>query len=163
MFLNSTSPTVTIEPQAPAEPGLAYEKLPAQLDRQRRWQLLFGGLLPGGATQDSALQSGHCDLHGRTSDDFLTRVKGLFKTSQEADPSPTSRGHVVLYLAGQSYGLEIPPVEGNSPSSKLDVAILQSKLLEPLLNIDDPRTSKRIDFRWRHSRDRGTREDRRLG
>jgi uncharacterized protein (DUF1015 family) len=28
----------------------------------------------------------------------------------------------------------------------LDVAILQNKILAPILGIDDPRTSKRIDF-----------------
>jgi uncharacterized protein (DUF1015 family) len=30
--------------------------------------------------------------------------------------------------------------------SRLDVSVLQDKLLAPLLGIDDPRTSKRVDF-----------------
>ena len=30
--------------------------------------------------------------------------------------------------------------------ARLDVSILQEKLLAPILGIDDPRTSKRVDF-----------------
>ena len=35
---------------------------------------------------------------------------------------------------------------GADPVSRLDVSLLQDKVLAPMLNIDDPRTSKRIDF-----------------
>jgi uncharacterized protein (DUF1015 family) len=36
--------------------------------------------------------------------------------------------------------------EGNSYGENLDVSILQNYLLKPFLGIDDPRTSKNIDF-----------------
>jgi uncharacterized protein (DUF1015 family) len=39
---------------------------------------------------------------------------------------------------------EVPP--GADPVSRLDVSLLQDKILAPILGIDDPRTSKRIDF-----------------
>jgi len=35
---------------------------------------------------------------------------------------------------------------GADPVSRLDVSILQNRLLAPVLGVDDPRTSKRIDF-----------------
>jgi uncharacterized protein (DUF1015 family) len=40
--------------------------------------------------------------------------------------------------------MPVPPKA--DPVSRLDVSILQDGLLAPLLGIDDPRTSKRIDF-----------------
>ena len=33
-----------------------------------------------------------------------------------------------------------------TPEERLDVTVLQNRLLAPVLGIDDPRTSKRIDF-----------------
>ena len=52
-----------------------------------------------------------------------------------------------MYLGGQWYGLSLQmPEQAASPSDRLDVAILQAQVLEPLLGIADPRTDKRIDF-----------------
>ena len=38
------------------------------------------------------------------------------------------------------------PAVGADPVARLDVSVLQDRLLAPLLGIDDPRTSKRVDF-----------------
>ncbi|MBS2034175.1 DUF1015 domain-containing protein [bacterium] len=87
------------------------------------------------------------DLNGHTPEEFLTRLKQVCQVSQPADPSPKRRGQVSMYLGGQWYGLELKvPSQAGSPSEKLDVAILQSQVLDPLLGIADPRTDKRIDF-----------------
>jgi uncharacterized protein (DUF1015 family) len=51
-----------------------------------------------------------------------------------------------MYLKGQWYRLTWKPAPDASPIDQLDVSILQDRLLAPLLGIDDPRTSKRIDF-----------------
>ena len=53
-----------------------------------------------------------------------------------------------MYLAGKWYKLTPKPgtVDANDPVKSLDVAILQDNLLEPILNIKDPRTEPRIDF-----------------
>jgi uncharacterized protein (DUF1015 family) len=51
-----------------------------------------------------------------------------------------------MYMKGQWYKLTWQPSSSASPIDQLDVSILQDQLLKPLLAIDDPRTSKRIDF-----------------
>jgi uncharacterized protein (DUF1015 family) len=53
-----------------------------------------------------------------------------------------------LYLAGNWYKLAALPgmYNDNDPIGVLDVTILSNQLLEPILGINDLRTSKRIDF-----------------
>jgi uncharacterized protein (DUF1015 family) len=51
-----------------------------------------------------------------------------------------------MYFAGKWYGLHCPVDALADPVGRLDVSVLQDKLLAPLLGIDDPRTSKRLDF-----------------
>lgn len=87
------------------------------------------------------------DLNGHSPEQFLEKLGAICQVSQSADPSPKRRGQVSMYLDGHWYGLELKvPTEAKSPSQKLDVAILQAQVLDPLLGIADPRTDKRIDF-----------------
>lgn len=86
------------------------------------------------------------DLQGQTPEAFLETVKAAFPVTEGAAPSPAQRGQVSMYLGGKWYGLTMPTSTSTSPSEGLDAAILQSKLLAPLLGIADPRTDKRIDF-----------------
>jgi uncharacterized protein (DUF1015 family) len=51
-----------------------------------------------------------------------------------------------MYLAGRWYALTWDEVVADDPVSRLDVSVLQDRLLAPVLGIDDPRTSMRISF-----------------
>lgn len=86
------------------------------------------------------------DLNGRTPADFLAQVKATFGLEENAAPTPAATGRVSLYLGGKWYGLRMPVDPQSDPVSRLDVSVLQDRLLAPVLGIDDPRTSKRIDF-----------------
>jgi uncharacterized protein (DUF1015 family) len=87
------------------------------------------------------------DLNGLAPADLLAKVKTIFGTVEEnAAPSPTKVGQVSMYLAGKWYGLTLKADAKADPVSRLDVSILQDKLLAPVLGIEDVRTSKRIDF-----------------
>jgi uncharacterized protein (DUF1015 family) len=86
------------------------------------------------------------DLHGRSPAEFLAAVKGVFGLTENAAPSPTKVGDVSMYLGGKWYGLKCPVDPKADPVARLDVSVLQDRLLAPLLGIDDPRTNKRIDF-----------------
>jgi uncharacterized protein (DUF1015 family) len=86
------------------------------------------------------------DLHGRTPAEFLAAVKSLFGLTENAAPSPAKVGDVSMYLGGKWYGLRCPVDPKADPVARLDVSVLQDRLLAPLLGIDDPRTNKRIDF-----------------
>jgi uncharacterized protein (DUF1015 family) len=86
------------------------------------------------------------DLNGRTPEAFLAEVKARFGLTENASPSPAAVGDVSMYLGGKWYGLKCPFDPKADPVSRLDVSVLQDQLLAPLLGIDDPRTSKRVDF-----------------
>ncbi len=86
------------------------------------------------------------DLNGRTPEAFLAEVKARFGLKENAVPTPTAVGEVSMYLGGKWYGLRCAAEANADPVARLDVSVLQDKLLAPLLGIDDPRTSKRVDF-----------------
>lgn len=85
------------------------------------------------------------DLNGLTSDTFLENVARSFEITGEDSPTPLHPGDIRMYLNGAWYGLAWKPA-GSDPIAQLDVTGLQERLLAPILGIDDPRTSKRIDF-----------------
>ena len=88
------------------------------------------------------------DLNGRSKEQFLDAIRGTFTVAENASPEPEKRGRWSMYLDGKWYGLELSP-ETTLPVgtvAKLDVSVLQDRLLEPILGIKDVRTDKRIDF-----------------
>jgi uncharacterized protein (DUF1015 family) len=88
------------------------------------------------------------DLHGRTPGQFLEALREKFSVSPDAAPSPGRKGEISIYVAGKWHGLRIPPggVATGGAIASLDAALLQEKILEPLLGIKDIRTDKRIEF-----------------
>ena len=88
------------------------------------------------------------DLNGRTPEQFLGALKEKFSVEENAPATPRRKGDVSVYLAGRWYGLLIAPggVETGGAIGSLDAALLQERVLEPLLGIRDIRTDKRIDF-----------------
>ncbi len=87
------------------------------------------------------------DLNGLAPADLLAKVKTIFGgVTENAAPTPTAIGQVNMYLAGKWYGLRCPVDPQADPVGRLDVSVLQDKLLAPVLGIEDVRTSKRIDF-----------------
>ena len=51
-----------------------------------------------------------------------------------------------MYLQDRWYQLRLPAPASDDPVAGLDVSILQDRVLEPLLGIDDPRSNARIAF-----------------
>ena len=88
------------------------------------------------------------DLNGRSREEFLARLRQSFVVEEDATPTPKERGRWSMYLDRSWYGLALPS-NANKPSGvvdSLDVSILQERLLDPILGIQDVRTDKRIDF-----------------
>jgi uncharacterized protein (DUF1015 family) len=86
------------------------------------------------------------DLNGHSADAFLAEAGRRFRLADGAPPDPARPGQVSFYLGGRWRGLTWTPDAAADPVSRLDVSVLQNRLLAPVLGIDDPRTSKRIDF-----------------
>ena len=92
------------------------------------------------------------DLNGNSKEDFLNKVSEKFEIQKSDKKEPTARRSFGMYLDGEWYELKARDsiLASNSLSasvgSKLDVSILQNFLLNPVLGIEDQRTSNRIDF-----------------
>jgi uncharacterized protein (DUF1015 family) len=86
------------------------------------------------------------DLNGLSAEQFLAKVGEIFTVTRTDSKVPNDAGTCSMYLGGHWYSLQWQPAENASPIEELDVSILQDRLLQPVLGIDDPRTSKRIDF-----------------
>ena len=87
------------------------------------------------------------DLNGRTRDGFLAEIARKFNVEKTTEQTPSKVSEICMYLDHQWY--KMTPNFYTSTLGvieRLDVSILQDNLLGPVLGIEDPRTSKRIDF-----------------
>jgi uncharacterized protein (DUF1015 family) len=87
------------------------------------------------------------DLVGQRPDQFLAALREQFPVT-EGPATPRRKGEVAMYLDGRWYSIDLAtaaPADATRASS-LDVALLQTHVLERLLQIGDIRSDKRIDF-----------------
>ena len=89
------------------------------------------------------------DLQGMNGQEFLDRIGETFAvTPGFSKRSPSGPRQFGMYLRGTWYRLDAKPeiYEKADLIGKLDVSILQDRLLGPVLGIKDPRTDDRIRF-----------------
>jgi uncharacterized protein (DUF1015 family) len=89
------------------------------------------------------------DLNGLSTQAFLDKLKGKFLVKPvQGRPRLSRKGEFGLYLEKTWYTMTAADelLKNSDPVARLDVAILQNHLLDPVLGIKDPRTDKRIDF-----------------
>lgn len=88
------------------------------------------------------------DLNDLSEQEFLTKIREAgFQVSPTNKPAPDSPGTVHMYIGMKRwYALSWDASAITDPVESLDVSVLQNRLLGPILGIDDPRTSNRIDF-----------------
>jgi uncharacterized protein (DUF1015 family) len=88
------------------------------------------------------------DLNGMNPAAFLEALNRDFDVSAVSEQYKPKQPHEFgMYLDGKWYKLVVKPGSfTNDPIGVLDVSILQNNILSKLLNINDPRTDKRVDF-----------------
>ncbi len=86
------------------------------------------------------------DLNGQTATEVIEQINAVAPVSEANGPEPAGVGDLRFYIGSQWYRIELAPEPGADPVSQLDVSMLQERILGPVLGIDDPRTSERIDF-----------------
>jgi uncharacterized protein (DUF1015 family) len=88
------------------------------------------------------------DLNGLTDDQLLESIKSNFLLTPSPSPlAPDSPHTYSMFLNEKWYSLKAGEhIISDDPVEGLDASILQDYLLTPILDIDDPRTNKRIDF-----------------
>jgi uncharacterized protein (DUF1015 family) len=89
------------------------------------------------------------DLNGLSFEQFKDKLSECFDISPLPERQKPPKKHTVSMLYGRQWYL-LEAKEGtfdeNDPVGQLDVSILQNNVLTPILGIDNPKTSDRIDF-----------------
>lgn len=89
------------------------------------------------------------DLNGLTKEQFFEKMKGALSVQRiQGRPRLSKKGEFGVYLEDRWYLMTAADdlLANSDPVERLDVAILQNHLLDPILGIKDPRMDKRIDF-----------------
>jgi len=90
------------------------------------------------------------DLNGLTPAQLIEKLNKSFEVKEMGKNiyTPNKLHNFSMYLEGKWYSLTAKPgtYNDNDPIGVLDVTILSNQVLEPILDIKDLRTSKRIDF-----------------
>ncbi|MGE5340667.1 MAG: DUF1015 domain-containing protein [Candidatus Omnitrophota bacterium] len=88
------------------------------------------------------------DLNNMCKAEFFHRVAEKFDYEETNLKTPERSSEFCMFIDGKWYLLKAKDgsYDKNHPIQSLDVSILQSNLLNPILGIQDPRKDKRIDF-----------------
>jgi uncharacterized protein (DUF1015 family) len=90
------------------------------------------------------------DLNGLSPEAFLSAISSSFEISLigKNQYKPGQLHDIGMYLDGNWYKLtaKADSYDDNDPIGVLDVTVLSGHILEPVLNIKDLRTDKRIEF-----------------
>ena len=90
------------------------------------------------------------DLNGLPPGDFVARLNESFEVKEKGTKTyrPRRLHNFGMYIEGKWYSLSARKgtYDDSDPIGVLDVTILTEKVLKPLLDIQDLRRSKRIDF-----------------
>jgi len=88
------------------------------------------------------------DLNGLTPLELILKLEKVFETIRVGEATPKGKHQLGLFIEGKWHRLtfkrEFTMVA--DPIEKLDVTLLQKHVLAPVFGIDDPRTSKKINF-----------------
>ena len=88
------------------------------------------------------------NLNGGSTESVLQKLDAIFIIKTPGSAAPNRKHELGFYLAGRWHTLHFRPhfAATNDPIEKLDVTLLQKYVLQPIFGIDDPRTSKEINF-----------------
>ncbi len=88
------------------------------------------------------------DLNGLSAETFLDQLGTIGELEPTDIAEPESAGQICVYVGAQWYRFKFPSdsIDHNDPIHSLDVALLQSRILEAVLGVGDPRTDARIGF-----------------
>lgn len=90
------------------------------------------------------------DLNGLSEDEFLKKLGENFSVEEKGakEYRPVKLHNFAMYMNKKWYSLTAKPgiYDENDPIDVLDVTVLYKNVLNPVINIVDLRTDKRIDF-----------------
>ena len=81
------------------------------------------------------------DLNGLTADALLKAIEQQFAVRKGGPETPAAKGQIAMFIGGGWY-----TIDAGTSADSLDVDVLESAILGPILGIKDIRTDQRIDF-----------------
>lgn len=88
------------------------------------------------------------DRSGLSAAQLLERLQTIFEVTLTTSAAPARKHELGLFLEGQWHRLQFKPqfTAATDRAATLDVTLLQRHVLEPIFDIVDPRTSRRLNF-----------------
>jgi uncharacterized protein (DUF1015 family) len=134
-----------------ASAGNIYRRLSAERPNapsDAGWKSFMAVIFPSSDLAILAYNRVVFDLNGLDAAAFLKKSEEKFSVAPVDSLEPMAQGDLRAYLGGKCYRLvaKSGTFDSKSALASLDVSVLQENLLKPVLGIDDPRTSKRIQF-----------------
>ena len=118
-------------------------------DSQHEACFFLGVAFPDRQTRILPYNRTVADLAGRTAAELLDALRARFPVAAGGPPVPP-KGRIAMYLEGVWYTIEPAGVGAargtGAPAARLDAAILQDRILAPLLDVADIRTDPRVGF-----------------
>jgi uncharacterized protein (DUF1015 family) len=115
-------------------------------DGSEDYNWFLGVLFPGSELKILPYNRAVADLNGLTDEGLLEKIGAVVNVTDADSPSPSEPGSVHMFLGGKWHALSWDADPNANPVDSLDVSVLQERILDPILGIDDPRTNERIDF-----------------
>ena len=113
-------------------------------DAEFNWFL--GVLFPASQLNVLAYNRVVTDLGSLTEEEFLERLATIGRVERSSESIPDRKGVFCLALPSGWHRLELDADPQADPVARLDAALLQDRVLDPILGIDDPRTDSRLQF-----------------
>jgi uncharacterized protein (DUF1015 family) len=129
-----------------AKVGAARRKANPQHTGSEEYNFFLAVIFPHDQLQILAYNKVVKDLNGLAKEACLKKIAERFVVQQSGVKVPAAIHQFSMYLDRQWYLLTPLFAIPDDPIESLDVQILQNRLLDPILGIQDPRTDKRIDF-----------------
>ena len=88
------------------------------------------------------------DLNSLTPGELISKLEKVFETIRAGEATPKGKHQLGLFIEGKWHRLTFKRefIMGKNLIDGLDVTLLQQLVLAPIFGIDDPRTSKKINF-----------------
>jgi uncharacterized protein (DUF1015 family) len=87
------------------------------------------------------------DLNGNSPQALLKKLGAVGSLSEYGSAAPKGKHELGFYFQGKWRTLTLRPEASEKDAMEnLDVTLLQKRILAPIFGIDDPRTSKRVNF-----------------
>ena len=88
------------------------------------------------------------DLNGNSPEQLLKKIEAVFAVSKNGNATPKQKHELGFYFQGEWQTLSFRKefLQSKDAIENLDVTLLQKNILAPIFGIDDPRTSKKINF-----------------